>query len=159
MIRRPPRSTLFPYTTLFRSHVGRRVPRRQPRRRYLLLARLPRTLRGLRTRPTQVGFIRVKLTGSNPPPLQLRAEEEERGGDHEREGRDQQRRREVLCRGLDAERGGERGERGEVSLLERVGEDADESARDRVAEGVDDDDVERDGHRARADGHALKQYR
>src|SRR3712207_7938779 len=24
MIRRPPRSTLFPYTTLFRSHVGRR---------------------------------------------------------------------------------------------------------------------------------------
>src|SRR2546422_10957182 len=36
MIRRPPRSTLFPYTTLFRSHdVGRRpardVPRRRPR--------------------------------------------------------------------------------------------------------------------------------
>src|SRR2546422_8336596 len=26
MIRRPPRSTLFPYTTLFRSHVGR-LPR------------------------------------------------------------------------------------------------------------------------------------
>src|SRR3712207_8370796 len=26
MIRRPPRSTLFPYTTLFRSHVGRLVP-------------------------------------------------------------------------------------------------------------------------------------
>src|SRR3712207_7860989 len=25
MIRRPPRSTLFPYTTLFRSQVGRRV--------------------------------------------------------------------------------------------------------------------------------------
>src|SRR2546430_12461347 len=24
MIRRPPRSTLFPYTTLFRSHLGRR---------------------------------------------------------------------------------------------------------------------------------------
>src|SRR2546426_7814872 len=29
MIRRPPRSTLFPYTTLFRSRVGPR-PRRQP---------------------------------------------------------------------------------------------------------------------------------
>src|SRR5690554_7749473 len=28
MIRRPPRSTLFPYTTLFRSH-ARRVPRHQ----------------------------------------------------------------------------------------------------------------------------------
>src|SRR3712207_9373570 len=25
MIRRPPRSTLFPYTTLFRSHLGHRV--------------------------------------------------------------------------------------------------------------------------------------
>src|SRR3712207_6975343 len=36
MIRRPPRSTLFPYTTLFRSRqgrgarVGRRAPRREP---------------------------------------------------------------------------------------------------------------------------------
>src|SRR2546429_7027520 len=28
MIRRPPRSTLFPYTTLFRSPAGTRVPRR-----------------------------------------------------------------------------------------------------------------------------------
>src|SRR2546422_3910288 len=27
MIRRPPRSTLFPYTTLFRSHVLNRLPR------------------------------------------------------------------------------------------------------------------------------------
>src|SRR2546426_12531603 len=26
MIRRPPRSTLFPYTTLFRSHAGKSVP-------------------------------------------------------------------------------------------------------------------------------------
>src|SRR5256885_12672705 len=37
MIRRPPRSTLFPYTTLFRS--GLRVRRAQPR------ARLPRPAR------------------------------------------------------------------------------------------------------------------
>src|SRR2546422_2003094 len=29
MIRRPPRSTLFPYTTLFRSRVDRRAHRRQ----------------------------------------------------------------------------------------------------------------------------------
>src|SRR5690349_22792173 len=29
MIRRPPRSTLFPYTTLFRSHAGRRGRGRQ----------------------------------------------------------------------------------------------------------------------------------
>src|SRR5947209_12139109 len=32
MIRRPPRSTLFPYTTLFRSRVGRAAPV-APRRR------------------------------------------------------------------------------------------------------------------------------
>src|SRR5258706_3893104 len=31
MIRRPPRSTLFPYTTLFRSHRCRRVRARPPR--------------------------------------------------------------------------------------------------------------------------------
>src|SRR5256886_17508207 len=30
MIRRPPRSTLFPYTTLFRSHAVRRPTRRRP---------------------------------------------------------------------------------------------------------------------------------
>src|SRR2546430_12063276 len=30
MIRRPPRSTLFPYTTLFRSHRGAAVPERLP---------------------------------------------------------------------------------------------------------------------------------
>src|SRR3712207_7469291 len=37
MIRRPPRSTLFPYTTLFRSPVGRRdrAPHRLGRRRQL----------------------------------------------------------------------------------------------------------------------------
>src|SRR2546429_7146183 len=32
MIRRPPRSTLFPYTTLFRSSVGRRATERWPLR-------------------------------------------------------------------------------------------------------------------------------
>src|SRR3712207_9406525 len=32
MIRRPPRSTLFPYTTLFRSSVGRRRSARRGRR-------------------------------------------------------------------------------------------------------------------------------
>src|SRR3712207_1441404 len=42
MIRRPPRSTLFPYTTLFRS--GRRLrPRRAPRRRLSAQTR-PQTL-------------------------------------------------------------------------------------------------------------------
>src|SRR5256885_5562495 len=43
MIRRPPRSTLFPYTTLFRSRreVGRRAqPRHEPRREDDLVAHL-----------------------------------------------------------------------------------------------------------------------
>src|SRR5260370_6103135 len=34
MIRRPPRSTLFPYTTLFRSFPCGRIGRRSDRRRY-----------------------------------------------------------------------------------------------------------------------------
>src|SRR5690349_22186411 len=40
MIRRPPRSTLFPYTTLFRSRQGRaRAPHREPLRAAELAAR------------------------------------------------------------------------------------------------------------------------
>src|SRR5437867_10568092 len=34
MIRRPPRSTLFPYTTLFRSHRCRALRMDEPRRRF-----------------------------------------------------------------------------------------------------------------------------
>src|SRR2546422_7032335 len=49
MIRRPPRSTLFPYTTLFRSGgVGRKPPhgrRRSGRRRGAARRRLPRRVR------------------------------------------------------------------------------------------------------------------
>src|SRR3712207_9210506 len=36
MIRRPPRSTLFPYTTLFRSHDGRSAVRAPAQRDYLI---------------------------------------------------------------------------------------------------------------------------
>src|SRR2546422_458771 len=50
MIRRPPRSTLFPYTTLFRSH--------EPRRRRALL----RPQHGLSRAP----LIRVRLHGDEP---------------------------------------------------------------------------------------------
>src|SRR3712207_7006661 len=48
MIRRPPRSTLFPYTTLFRSRGRRRValPRRQPHRAVALPDRRRRDDRG-----------------------------------------------------------------------------------------------------------------
>src|SRR5216684_5121375 len=41
MIRRPPRSTLFPYTTLFRSNRARTIGRHQP----LLFDALPRRVR------------------------------------------------------------------------------------------------------------------
>src|SRR3712207_7354857 len=43
MIRRPPRSTLFPYTTLFRSRVRRRAaaPTRQLRPRGVLMTQSP----------------------------------------------------------------------------------------------------------------------
>src|SRR5256885_12182188 len=41
MIRRPPRSTLFPYTTLFRSRLGtRRAPRHEHVNRHDLIAAL-----------------------------------------------------------------------------------------------------------------------
>src|SRR5256885_9335611 len=60
MIRRPPRSTLFPYTTLFRSRCDRGqtsrrddalirlVSRRIPRRAHVILARYESSRRGLR---------------------------------------------------------------------------------------------------------------
>src|SRR5258708_25935245 len=44
MIRRPPRSTLFPYTTLFRSHSG------DDSKSSLLLVCTPRRPRGMQTR-------------------------------------------------------------------------------------------------------------
>src|SRR5260370_38140549 len=48
MIRRPPRSTLFPYTTLFRSRGrGRRARRRRSRDRLDLLAQPVETLQRL----------------------------------------------------------------------------------------------------------------
>src|SRR3712207_8040927 len=65
MIRRPPRSTLFPYTTLFRSPAGRRLrrrslaegkSRRRPHRRRRTLRRTtprPRTRFLCRTHPTR----------------------------------------------------------------------------------------------------------
>src|SRR2546427_9624814 len=48
MIRRPPRSTLFPYTTLFRSHhQPRDRERRQPARAFLVKLAIILVLRGL----------------------------------------------------------------------------------------------------------------
>src|SRR3712207_7428250 len=58
MIRRPPRSTLFPYTTLFRSAVGSQLPdhawaTREARRR-LLEATVANVAHFLAGRPTNV---------------------------------------------------------------------------------------------------------
>src|SRR2546422_5316386 len=49
MIRRPPRSTLFPYTTLFRSRRGTRAAPRPARAAHLRARRPPRSRR-LRSR-------------------------------------------------------------------------------------------------------------
>src|ERR671933_2737673 len=89
--------------------------------------------------------------------LEARAEEEERGRDGESRRRDEERSRQVLAARVNPYGPRERGERGEVTFLQRVGEDADRKARDGVAAGVDDDDVERDGHRAHAHGDAFEQ--
>src|SRR3712207_8859219 len=64
MIRRPPRSTLFPYTTLFRSPVPAGIPRGNRRKEHVLFPRnafsigvvattlmLPVTASGQTTRP------------------------------------------------------------------------------------------------------------
>src|SRR5258708_18649477 len=52
MIRRPPRSTLFPYTTLFRSAVScRRIPETLPRRLKLTATRVPVRAREISTSP------------------------------------------------------------------------------------------------------------
>src|SRR5206468_10964368 len=63
MLRTPPRSTLFPYTTLFRSQARSGVSRRRRRSPRALpgLARLPRRRIGQRPLPrkTALGFHRI----------------------------------------------------------------------------------------------------
>src|SRR3712207_8071980 len=58
MIRRPPRSTLFPYTTLFRSQLGRRVCRAARRVGLEVVGKL------LTTNLTSTVLARVMLDGS-----------------------------------------------------------------------------------------------
>src|SRR2546426_2322579 len=52
MIRRPPRSTLFPYTTLFRSDLGRERQRQARPERSVLRQARARARRSARTRAT-----------------------------------------------------------------------------------------------------------
>src|SRR5689334_23566332 len=71
MIRRPPRSTLFPYTTLFRSRTGagtagrRGRSRRTERGRGRGRRRAPTWPAGPRTRPARWGHVDRKSTRLN----------------------------------------------------------------------------------------------
>src|SRR3712207_7254753 len=62
MIRRPPRSTLFPYTTLFRSRVGC-GPSGQPAR-FFVAGTLPTDVCDVRRPPTTRGDAAVKCGAS-----------------------------------------------------------------------------------------------
>src|SRR3712207_8842038 len=57
MIRRPPRSTLFPYTTLFRSRLERALDGRGPSRHLLRRIRTHPTQHSSHLRPRRVGGI------------------------------------------------------------------------------------------------------
>src|SRR3989454_6481722 len=72
MIRRPPRSTLFPYTTLFRSvPLHRRRRDRRALRRWRAQHRRPRRLRHGRRLPGVVGECRGRLRAPLPLHVQL----------------------------------------------------------------------------------------
>src|SRR5256886_15897794 len=67
MIRRPPRSTLFPYTTLFRSRRSVRVPPRHGPR-------------GCGHRPLRRGGPPARLAGADPARLPVRGHSRRPGG-------------------------------------------------------------------------------
>src|SRR3712207_7246894 len=83
MIRRPPRSTLFPYTTLFRSR------RRVRAAAVVLLQRAPRLLRGDREVPRGAADLGARAAGA------LRREEPARSEEHTSE---LQSRQYLVCR-------------------------------------------------------------
>src|SRR3712207_6602410 len=66
MIRRPPRSTLFPYTTLFRSRCKTRPARRRRPRRRPAAARAASGGGGSSTRPRRAASPRAGATRSSP---------------------------------------------------------------------------------------------
>src|SRR3712207_8894612 len=67
MIRRPPRSTLFPYTTLFRSAVREAHPKRSAARR-AHGTRTPGAPRAQRTFAGDWGSARRRIRAGNLPP-------------------------------------------------------------------------------------------
>src|SRR3712207_8284193 len=80
MIRRPPRSTLFPYTTLFRSATGYDEEYLEPWQRFALDQRLPLTDAILTRQTVIVSSVeelaeRYDVTPSDEEPHALRSEE------------------------------------------------------------------------------------
>src|SRR2546430_454438 len=76
MIRRPPRSTLFPYTTLFRSHFAfsRRGPRRRPFRSAQADRPVLLRLRGFLGRFVISHAVRIPLTRSEEHTSELQSQ-------------------------------------------------------------------------------------
>src|SRR3712207_8513126 len=70
MIRRPPRSTLFPYTTLFRSGLGARLPALHPRHGAPEVAHPP--MAGPGPRPGGGGLLRVHVAAGDGHAPRLR---------------------------------------------------------------------------------------
>src|SRR2546430_7751913 len=80
MIRRPPRSTLFPYTTLFRSRAGRSSrAQRQPTRRCLIVPSRRDPVPDPETRPEQP---RLTEVACNSRPLGIVAAVPTRSEEH-----------------------------------------------------------------------------
>src|SRR2546421_5785678 len=72
MIRRPPRSTLFPYTTLFRSHVPDAT--RQGRARSMEEGQAARRRLGYRGAPRQSSLLRSGRSEEHTSELQSRSD-------------------------------------------------------------------------------------
>src|SRR3712207_8646186 len=76
MIRRPPRSTLFPYTTLFRSDPARPTGTSAPVRRHALAARLRQATEPLALIDLAAGFaVPAALLAGMAPATARRSEE------------------------------------------------------------------------------------